>query len=445
MTIDTKIEKQIVTGLITSDSFIKNIQPLLKESSLQSPFTSKVASWCLDYYKEYQKAPGKHIQNIYKKKKKRLKEEEAFLIEEFLERLSNHYVKASKPFHDKFVLDESKEYLRTISLNKLKDKISTALEKGSITKAEKLVEEFIPLKDAENIEDVFKDVITAEALENKSIHEVTWVLEDTIPLGATFLAGKAKQGKSFFILNAAIALAFGHDAFGAIPTEQKHVLYLAMEEPERRTQNRIKLILRDEKKDQGWSKLLHICPQGKCPRSDRGGFAFISKWMEQHPDTKLIIIDTLEKWRKPRGKNEAQYVADYQVMSNLQEFANKHNMSIVVIHHTIKTKASDVFDEIGGSMGLQAGADTLAILAPAYGDKNLRTIEYRGRDVPDFKKTYDFNRESGKFILTDKEADDYRKVTKERMLIKSYVEAFSFVKRGAIKAMAKGQVGKGLD
>ena len=61
------------------------------------------------------------------------------------------------------------------------------------------------------------------------------------------------------------------------------------------------------------------------------------------PDTRLIIVDTLQKVREV-GNESYSYAADYQTITTLKSFTNKHNLTILVVYHTRKMEASDSFD-----------------------------------------------------------------------------------------------------
>lgn len=57
--------------------------------------------------------------------------------------------------------------------------------------------------------------------------------------------------------------------------------------------------------------------------------------MKDHPDTKLIIIDTLQKVREVGGENYS-YASDHQIIARLKEFADKHGIGLLLVHHTRK-------------------------------------------------------------------------------------------------------------
>ena len=77
----------------------------------------------------------------------------------------------------------------------------------------------------------------------------------------------------------------------------------------------------------------------------------LARFVAEHTDTKLIIIDTLQKVREVSGDNYS-YANDYQIMARLKSFADAHGLCILLVHHTRKQTADDKFDMISGTSGL---------------------------------------------------------------------------------------------
>jgi hypothetical protein len=108
----------------------------------------------------------------------------------------------------------------------------------------------------------------------------------------------------------------------------------------------------------------------------------LERWMDEKPDTRLVIVDTLEKFRRPKRSSGYDYSEEYQAVSELQMFAAQRGVAVVLIDHTRKASAADVFDEIQGSRGKSASADTLAVFArPKQGGVQERVLHMRGRDT----------------------------------------------------------------
>ncbi len=104
----------------------------------------------------------------------------------------------------------------------------------------------------------------------------------------------------------------------------------------------------------------------------------IRSFMEEHPDTNLIIIDTLQK---VRGNTESNYISDYEDVTILKNLADEFKIAIVVIHHLRKQKDSDIFNQITGSTGLQGAADTMMVLDQNKRGEDYATLHLVGRDV----------------------------------------------------------------
>lgn len=82
----------------------------------------------------------------------------------------------------------------------------------------------------------------------------------------------------------------------------------------------------------------------------------LAKFVVEHPDTKLIIIDTLQKVREIGGDNYS-YANDYQIITRLKSFADMHGLCLLLVHHTRKQTSDDKFDMISGTSGLLGAAD----------------------------------------------------------------------------------------
>ncbi len=70
-----------------------------------------------------------------------------------------------------------------------------------------------------------------------------YVIPGIVPEGLSIVAGPPKVGKSWLAMNAAVAVGSGGKAFGRLPVEQGHVLYLALEDPGRRLQKRLRQVM----------------------------------------------------------------------------------------------------------------------------------------------------------------------------------------------------------
>ncbi|RVO41073.1 AAA family ATPase [Sinorhizobium meliloti] len=215
------------------------------------------------------------------------------------------------------------------------------------------------------------------------------IIKGIIPAGCIILVGAPKVGKSWFVLQAATAVASGSDFLGA-PTEQGDVLYLALEDGFARLQSRLMM------QAQG---CIDDIPEGfdlqtEIPLADKGGLAAIEEWLQEHPKASMVIVDVLKMFRATRGAKTNPYDQDYADIRPLTALANKYKVAIVVVHHTNKGSANaiDPFDRVSGTGGISGAADGTLILVPD--EAGTIGLYGRGRDFMEFDKPVQFQPEN---------------------------------------------------
>jgi hypothetical protein len=204
--------------------------------------------------------------------------------------------------------------------------------------------------------------------------------------GLFILAGRPKLGKSWLVLNFAVAIASGGYALGTIRVEAGDVLYCALEDGPRRLQQRLRKALgRDSVPDN-----LFFATEWRT--FDRGGLEDLAAWIKAHPNVRLIVFDTLERVRPTEDPKARLYHSDYQAVQGLQELAKQFGVCILVVHHTRKAESSDHLDLVSGSTGLTGAADGVLILKRARGEADA-TLTANGRDFPDTELALKFDGE----------------------------------------------------
>jgi hypothetical protein len=163
-------------------------------------------------------------------------------------------------------------------------------------------------------------------------------------------------------------------ALGALETTKGEVLYLALEDNERRIQRRVKQMLDGETVPEGFHIVYQWLPL------DRGGIDAFHRWMDERPNTRLIVIDTLEHVRAKRNTTSGVYADDYAAARALQRFASDRQVAVVPIHHLRKASAEDPMDEISGSTGLTGGVDNVLVMRSVNG---ITELARKGRDFID--------------------------------------------------------------
>lgn len=183
--------------------------------------------------------------------------------------------------------------------------------------------------------------------------------------GTYIFAGSPKLGKSFLMAQLAYHVSTGTPLWN-YTTRKGTVLYLALEDDYRRLQERLYRMFGTESTD----NLYFSVSAGQL---GKGLDEQLARFVAEHPDTKLIIIDTLQKVREVGGDNYS-YANDYQIMARLKSFADAHYICMLLVHHTRKQNADDKFDMISGTSGLLGAADGAFLLQKEKRTGNAATL-----------------------------------------------------------------------
>jgi len=220
--------------------------------------------------------------------------------------------------------------------------------------------------------------VSAVELLQKQFSPVAWAVADVLPEGAFLLGGRPKMGKSWLALSLALAVATGGRALGRATVQQGDVLVLALEDNERRLQERLrKLLAGDERAD-----VSRLTLRTDCPRLDKGGTLVVQAWLEEHPDARLVVVDTLAKVKPRRRTGGDAYADDYDAVQPFVELAKRHRVTLLIITHLRKLGMNeDVFDAITGTLGTTGGVDGALVLARERGRAEA-VLHVTGRDLP---------------------------------------------------------------
>lgn len=201
------------------------------------------------------------------------------------------------------------------------------------------------------------------------------LIKDLLFSGTYLLAGSPKVGKSFLVAQIAYHIANGLPLWG-YDVNQGTVLYMALEDNFERLQQRITRMFGVDDVDN-----LHCCISCN-PLSD-GLEQQLEIFINEHKDTKLIIIDTLQ--RVLDVNCDYSYSKDYDVITKLKKFADRYGICMLIVHHTRKQKSEDMFDMISGTNGLLGASDGGFILRKENRMSNTATLDVSGRDQQDQK------------------------------------------------------------
>ena len=200
------------------------------------------------------------------------------------------------------------------------------------------------------------------------------IIEGLLHAGAYILAGAPKIGKSFLVAQIAYHVSTGRKLW-EYEVHQGTVLYLALEDDFQRIQSRMFRMYGVE----DTSDLHFATAAGKV---GNGLDEQLANFMREHPDTKLIIIDTMQKIRETGGEAYS-YASDYEIIGKLKAFADRYGICLLTVHHTRKQPAGDAFEMISGTTGLLGCADGSLLMQKKKRTELDATIKVVGRDQPD--------------------------------------------------------------
>ena len=115
------------------------------------------------------------------------------------------------------------------------------------------------------------------------------VVEGLLYAGAYILAGAPKIGKSFLVAQIAYHVSTGQDLWG-YTVHQGTVLYLALEDDFQRIQSRMFMMY-------GVNDTPNLHFATAAGKIGNGLDEQLKNFVQEHPDTNLIIIDTMQKIR----------------------------------------------------------------------------------------------------------------------------------------------------
>jgi hypothetical protein len=128
----------------------------------------------------------------------------------------------------------------------------------------------------------------------------------------------------------------------------------------------------------------------------------LDKFIQEHPETVQVIIDTLQRIREI-GNEKYSYASDYEIVTRLKQFVDRLRLCLILVHHTRKQEAGDCFDTISGTNGLLGAADGAFLMQKDKRNDNRAVLDVVGRDQQDQRLHLLFDREHCIWQLTKAE------------------------------------------
>lgn len=220
----------------------------------------------------------------------------------------------------------------------------------------------------------YLETVSMTALYDTDFEGQEPLIDGLLYRGAYLLAGSPKVGKSFLMAQLAYQVSTGLPLWG-YKVRKTGVLYFALEDNYARLQRRLYRMFGAEAAEN-----LYFATH--CKTASSGLEDQIRSFMREHPNTGLIIIDTLKRVREVGGA-DFSYSSDYDIVARLKTVADSYKVTMVIVHHTRKLEADDKFDMIAGTNGLLGAADGGFVLSKEKRTSNAAVLDVTGRDQPD--------------------------------------------------------------
>lgn len=245
------------------------------------------------------------------------------------------------------------------------------------------------------------NTLNATELFRMDVKPTEFIINGFIPVGLVLIASPPKYGKSWLCLDMSISVAGGNDFLG-FTTNKCNVLYLALEDRFDRLKERMLKITQGKPFPAGLEIAIDAPPLGE------GFTEFVEDFLNENPETKLIIIDTFVKIRGiPTGK-ESAYAIDSREAGLLKKFADQHNIAVILVTHTRKSiDPSDPFVNITGTFGVAGAADDMIVLTKEKRSDTLTKMSVTGRDVTYEEYPIVFDKNSCRWV---RQGDSYELV-----------------------------------
>lgn len=235
-----------------------------------------------------------------------------------------------------------------------------------------------------SMQEIEASSIDATDLLELDIPPLQWVVPDLLPEGTTVLAGPPKLGKSCLVYQIAVEVALGGELLGRA-IEQGDVLYLALEDGKRRGQTRLRAALGDRSMPRGRLEV-----RWSAAKLGEGLEQELLDWLDQHPDARLVAIDTLQRVRARGDARRNAYEVDVEDLARLQDIFKDRAVGLLIVHHSKKDAGDDFLASVSGTYGITGSADTTLVIQR----KRLETfgkLVVTGRDVQEVEEPVQFN------------------------------------------------------
>ena len=255
-------------------------------------------------------------------------------------------------------------------------------------------------------------VIDGETLMDMRLPPTKFCVDTLLPQGVTILGGAPKIGKSWLVLDLCIRIAKGEPLWD-LPTHRGTTLYLCLEDPLRRVQERLNCITDEVPPSAFFATVAGTLADGLCEQ--------IKSFVAEHPDTALVAIDTFQIIRN--STVDTSYANDYDEVRKLKQLADELNISLLLVHHLRKQGDSDPLNKLSGTTGISGAVDAAFVLDQSRRNATGAALICTGRDIAYRELELNFSKE--KFVwerISDSLDDPAMTLPREMISLVEYMK-----------------------
>jgi len=136
-------ERQILIGMIVDPIVLGRIAFKYQKQMFRSRFGNLIATWCVQYFHKYQKAPMKQIESLFESWSDKTQDKDLVRsTSTFLESLNGQYKKMERQSNSDFIIDMAGSYCNEVQVERLVESVQAHLDMGQSSEATQLVSDF---------------------------------------------------------------------------------------------------------------------------------------------------------------------------------------------------------------------------------------------------------------------------------------------------------------
>lgn len=238
------------------------------------------------------------------------------------------------------------------------------------------------------------EVKDADDLRATPMPTIQWAVPDILPEGLAILGGDPKIGKSWLALHLCGGIGGHGQVLGMIDVAYGAALYLALEDPEWRVTKRMNGMFGETSALPGFYCRTEMGPWGSAD------WDALSTWITQNNNLcRIVVVDTYAKMKPPDEAGLNAYEAANKLGKEMQMWAHKHHVCLLLVHHKSKTTDSaDPVKSLSGSVGFSGSADTILLLSRTRTEKEAKLF-ITGRDVGEREINLTHEEGTGRWLM----------------------------------------------